>query len=232
MTRRIQAALFDVAGTLLLLREPVGVCYARIARSHGVTLPAARLDEAFARVFAAAPANVHPGQPMWKSARLEREWWRARLRETFRAADQSVCFNNFNTFYDEVWAHYASPAAWRVADGAREALSKLAASGVLLGALSNFDQRLRPLLTAFELHACFDAVTTPADAGAAKPDRAIFDVCLKRLNTPAPRALYIGNQAAGDIEAARAAGLHAIAVEQIQSLAALPDEVARIEASE
>ena len=226
---RIQAVIFDAAGTLILLREPVGETYARIALEHGVEVSAGRLDEAFQRVFAAAEPNVHPGEPLWRAERLEREWWHQRVRESFRAADQMLRFDDFDGYFDAVWSHYASAEAWGPAPGAAAALETLAEAGRLIAVLSNFDQRLRGLLRAFDLHEPFDAITTPADAGAAKPDRRIFDVCLKRLGTVRHRSVYVGDRYDEDIEGARAAGIHAIDVADLSSLAALPEAIDALE---
>ena len=73
--RPIQAVVFDAAGTLIRPREPIGETYARFARDFGVELPAARIEEAFERVWAAAPPNVYPGKPMAEAAVLEKRWW-------------------------------------------------------------------------------------------------------------------------------------------------------------
>ena len=219
---RIQAVIFDAAGTLLRLREPVGQTYARFAKAHGADVPPSRIDEAFARVFKAAPPNLHAGEPIWRSESLERTWWQDRVRETFRAADQMVRFDDFDAFFDEVWEHYAGAGAWELAAGTREALTTISENGRRLAVLSNFDQRLRPLLAAFDLGDFFEAVTTPADAGAAKPDRQIFDVCLKRLGLGGHRAAYVGDDPADDHDGARQAGLHPIDVTRFSSLLELP----------
>ena len=227
--RIILAVVFDVVGTLLLPREAVGECYARLAREHGVELSSARLDDAFARVFAAAEPNVHPGTTLAIAAERERDWWRERVRETFRAADGMARFDDFDAFFGRVWSHYAEAGAWRVRPGVERGLDALAARGLRLGVLSNFDQRLRGLLHALGLHERFEVVTLPGDAGAAKPDGAIFDVCLKRFGLAAPRVLYVGDRAVEDVAAARTAGLHALDVSTLPDLSLLPDAIDRIE---
>ena len=224
--RRIQAVLFDAVGTLILLREPVGATYARVARDHGVRLPAARLGDAFARVLASAPPNVHTGA---EAAERERGWWRARVRETFRAADGRARFDDFEACFAALWRHYAGAEAWRLAPGAREGLDALAARGLSLGVLSNFDQRLHGILHELGLDACFDSVVLPADAGAAKPDRAIFAAALDALGVPAARALYVGDRADEDVAGATAAGLFALDVASLPDLGALPKALDRLE---
>ena len=227
--RIILAVVFDVVGTLLLPREAVGETYARLAREHGVALPPARLGDAFSRVFAAAKPNVHPGATLASAAERERDWWRDRVRETFRAADGMARFDDFDAFFARVFSHYAAAAAWRVLPGVEAGLDALAARGLRLGVLSNFDQRLRGLLPALGLHERFEVVTLPADAGAAKPEAAIFDVCLKRFGLAAPRVLYVGDRAVEDVAAARTAGLHALDVGSLPDLSALPAAIDRIE---
>jgi putative hydrolase of the HAD superfamily len=221
--------LFDAAGTLIGLAEPVGTTYARLARHHGVELPPARLDEAFARVLAAAPPNAHPGAPFAEAALRERSWWRARVRETFRAADGTVRFDDFESYFESLWRHYAEPDAWRVSAGAREGLEALAGLGLRLGVLSNFDQRLHGVLAGLGLDAYFDTVVLPAEAGAAKPDRAIFEAALERLGVAAARALYVGDRAEEDVAGATRAGLLALDVATLPDLAALPKALERRE---
>lgn len=230
--RRFKAVIFDAVGTLLRPREPVGETYARLARRYGVDLPASRLEEAFSRMLAAAKPNVYPGRSLAQVAELEREWWRALVRGIFRAADGSARFDDFDAFFGALFDAYASPDAWELATGARESLRALRGEGRVLALLSNFDQRLRGILRGKHIHQCFAAVTLPADAGAAKPDRAIFDVCLKRLGLPGHRCLYVGDRAREDLEAARAAGLLAIDVASLSSLIELPERIRKLEQTE
>lgn len=227
---RIAAVLFDAAGTLIAPVEPVGETYSRLAREHGVAVSAARLDDAFRRVFAKAAPNVHPGEARERAAALERAWWRARVRETFLAADGTARFRDFDAYFAALWNHFSSGAAWRALPGAREALAVLREAGSRrLAIVSNFDQRLHGILRELDLRDFFDAVVIPVDCGAAKPERAIFEACLSRLALPPSACVYVGDHARLDVEAASAAGLAAIDVNELASLAHLP---ARLHAME
>jgi putative hydrolase of the HAD superfamily len=224
--RRILAVVFDAVGTLILPREPVGGSYARLAREHGVDVPASRLEEAFRRVLAVAPPNVQTGP---EAAERERSWWRERVRETFRAADGMARFDDFEAFFAEVFAHYAEASAWRLVEGARPCLDALVARGYRLGVLSNFDQRLHGVLAGLGLAERFEVVTLPADAGAAKPARAIFDACRARVGLAPSQLLHVGDDAARDVAAARAAGWRALDVTTLPGLDALPAAIDRLE---
>ena len=62
------------------------------------------------------------------------------------------------------------------------------------------------LIGDLELEGLFDAVVTSAEAGAAKPDPAVFLLALARLGVPPAHAAHVGDSEA-DEEGARAAGL-------------------------
>lgn len=226
---RFAAVLFDVAGTLITPAEPVGESYARLAREHGVALSPARIDDAFRRVFARAAANVHPGASRERAAELERAWWRARVRETFLAADGTARFRDFDAYFAALWAHFARGAAWRERPGVSEALGALRAAGRRLAIVSNFDQRLGSILRDLALLGFFEQIVTPVDCGAAKPSREIFAACLARLGVPAHASVYVGDHARLDVEASREAGLTPIDVGELVTLTDLPARLAAME---
>jgi putative hydrolase of the HAD superfamily len=208
-------------GTLIALREPVGETYARLARRHGVRVPAWRLEDAFARVMASAPALPADADPSARAA-AERSWWRDRVRETFRAADQLARFDDFEAFFEALWVHYAGAAGWRLVPGAARALAALRAAGLRLGLVSNADARLEGVLEALGLGGAFDAVVRGAEAGAPKPDARPFALCLARLGVAPERALFVGDRAREDVEAARAAGLRAVLTRDLATLPGIP----------
>jgi putative hydrolase of the HAD superfamily len=220
--RARRAVLFDAAGTLIDPREPIGDTYARIAEKYGAAISAWRLDDAFARVWRAAPAMVYPGLPGDASSRSERDAWRAIVRQTFLAADSAIRPSDFDACFEELFAHFATGSAWRERPGAREVLAALREADVATGVISNFDRRLRGILADLELAPLLDLIWLPSDAGVAKPDPAIFTSALSALGVTAERALFVGNDAERDLEAARAAGLRPVDVASLATLADLP----------
>ncbi|MEE8582225.1 MAG: HAD-IA family hydrolase, partial [Myxococcota bacterium] len=88
--------------------------------------------------------------------------------------------------------------------------------------VSNFDQRLPKILEALGILDLFYAVTIPATSRAQKPDRRIFEAALEDVGATREEALYVGDDPHFDLEAARAAGLLALDVTTLPSLAALP----------
>ncbi len=229
----IRAVLFDATGTLIEPREPVGETYSRLGREHGVSLPAWRLDDAFGRVLRRAPPRVFPDAAPGEIAERERAWWWKRVRDTFRAADSTVAFPDFETFFAVAFEHYATARAWRLRPDAARALRALRAAGLLVGLVSNFDQRLPKILKALEIDDLFDSVTLPADCRTEKPDPRIFAAALASLGVAAEQALYVGDDPQRDLAAARSAGLRALDARQLASLMESParlDSIATLDA--
>jgi putative hydrolase of the HAD superfamily len=219
--------VLDAAGTLIRPREPVGETYARAARAQGVAIPAWRLEDAFRRALAGAPPMVFPGDA--DAPARERAWWRARVREVFRAADQMAPLPDPEACFAALFAHYARPDAWQAEPGAADALAALRAGGRRVAVASNFDHRLPALLAGLGLAGALEAVLLPAELGAAKPDPAFFAAVAARLGVGASAAVYVGDDPAHDVAAARAAGWRAIDATSLATLGALPARLAELE---
>ena len=181
---------FDVAGTLLNLQEPAGAIYARLGRRYGVTRPPEVIASELARALRAP----------WPGLRFDgdgRPFWREAVRRATGCADP--------TYFEEVYAAFG-PSAWAVAPGAVRCLTALRESGVRVGVLSNWDTRLRSLLSALDLLPLLDTVVISGEVRLEKPDPAIFDLSCMRLGTPPAFVLHIGDQRQADLLGARGAG--------------------------
>ncbi len=226
----IRAVLLDAVGTLVILREPVGATYARIAAAHGVRIAPERIDAAFRRAFASAPPAVFPDTPREEVPARERAWWRAVAQSAFLAADPAQRFADFDACFDALWQRFASPSAWAPARGAGEALSGLRAAGRRLAVVSNFDRRLPALLAGLGLAPLLDACVLPSDAGAAKPDPRIFLAALAALGARPDEAAFVGDDRARDLDPARALGLHPVDAASLATLADLPARIGALDA--
>ena len=193
----IRAVTFDVGGTLIEPWPSVGHVYAEVGARHGVDGVSPRLLN---RRFAAA----------WRKARSfghSRTDWAALVDATFRGlTDQAPS----RTFFPELYAAFADAHAWRVFEDVVPTLQALAARGCKLGVISNWDERLRPLLQQLKLADYFDAIVVSCEVRSAKPARAIFEHAVHRLGLPPEAVLHVGDSPPMDVRGARAAGLSAL----------------------
>jgi FMN phosphatase YigB (HAD superfamily) len=95
---------------------------------------------------------------------------------------------------------------FRLAEGAAEALERLAWAGLSLACVSNWDVGLIEHLERLGIAPRFAAIVPSATAGAEKPDPRIFARALSLMNVDASRALHVGDEEV-DRLGARNAGL-------------------------
>ena len=218
---RIRAVTFDVGGTLIAPWPSVGHVYAEVAASHGIAnLSPDELECRFASAF-------HRRERSPSTA----EEWAEIVDETFAGL---VAEPPSRTFFPELYERFARPGAWRVFEDVLPTLATLKERGVRLGVISNWDDRLRPLLTSLDLSHHFESIIVSCEIGASKPSPAPFLAAAKALGAPPDRILHVGDSFDMDIAGARAAGLPALQIVrdpnvvvagQIRSLSDVPAQV-------
>jgi putative hydrolase of the HAD superfamily len=190
----IQAITFDVGGTLIEPWPSVGHVYAEVAARHGF---GGLSVELLNRQFQAA----------WRAATrfdYTRKGWERLVRGTFKGLVPGPV-----SFFSELYDRFSEPRAWRVFDDVRPALEALSSLGVRLGVISNWDDRLLPLLERLRLQDHFEHFAISCDVGSTKPSPAIFHHAAAGLGLSPGAILHVGDSADADVEGARAAGFQA-----------------------
>ena len=203
----IRAITFDAAGTLMGLAEPVGETYARFAHDFGASLSPRALDLGFREVFPSMPPMAFPGLNDTARVRAERAWWHELVARVVRQAGNVP---GFDEYFDALFTHYASGAAWRAYPEAHQALRAARGWGLRVGVVSNFDSRLPLILRELGFESLLDTVVTSSGCGAAKPDTRIFRHALEALGVVAETALHVGDDLDTDYRGAIAAGMAAL----------------------
>lgn len=106
-----------------------------------------------------------------------------------------------------------------------------------LALATNRSGTVSALIEHLKLEGIFDAIASAKDKVRPKPAPDILNLCLERAGVSASRAVYVGDSAI-DLEAAREAGLHFIAVgprvthhHRVQTIVELPARLASMIAS-
>jgi putative hydrolase of the HAD superfamily len=190
----LDAVTVDGFGTLVRLVNPVP-SLDRALRVLGIEREAEVVREAFAAEVAYYRPQAVSGRDPESLAALRLECTRVFLE----AAGAEVEPGSFvGSFMDAI--------AFETMPGAIETVAGLRARGLELAVVSNWDVGLAEHLERIGAASLFSAVVTSAEAGAAKPDPAVFRLALERLGVEPARALHVGDEAA-DEEGARAAGM-------------------------
>lgn len=199
--RGILAVTFDVGGTLIEPWPSVGHIYAVVAAEFG--MPGISPEE-LTRGFVEA----------WKARRdfdYSRAAWRDLVEQSFAGrAPRAPGEDCFNAIYER----FAQADAWRVFEDVLPTLEALKARGLKLAAVSNWDERLRPLLGVLALDRFFDVLTISCEAGWTKPAPQIFQNCAAQLGLPPEVILHVGDSAKEDVDGAHAAGLQGVLLDR------------------
>ena len=198
----IRAVTFDVGNTLIRVWPSVGHIYAEVAAAaHGhAGLAPAELNQRFRAVL-----NAHG-----RAVNTKPEWARI-VSEAFAGLlPAPACEKIFPELYDR----FTQASAWKIFEDVEPALLALRQRGLKLGVISNWDDRLRPLLHALRLSERFDAIVISCEVGASKPAPAIFVAAVKQLGVPATSILHVGDNFELDVAGANAAGLRGVQVDR------------------
>jgi putative hydrolase of the HAD superfamily len=195
----IQAVTFDVGGTLIEPWPSVGHIYAKVAAKHGAgQLEVDLLNRRFEAAWKARPGFDYAVED-----------WSAIVDETFAGL---VVDKPSRTFFAELYERFAQAGAWRIYEDVLPTLTTLAECGVRLGVISNWDGRLRPLLTSLGLANRFESIIVSCEIGASKPAPAPFLAAVKALSASPDKILHVGDSFDMDIAGARAAGLQSVQI--------------------
>ncbi len=212
----VRAVTFDVGGTLIEPWPSVGGVYADVSGRLGAgALDADMLDARFRGAWRTA----HAGNGFDYSRRA----WTDLVRATFsglteRAADPDL--------FEALWHRFTEPDAWRIFPDVVPCLEALAARGLRLAVVSNWDERLRPLLGRLGLADRFEFVVASAEVGVHKPSRAIFDHAAVLFGLPSSALMHVGDSFREDLDGARSAGWQALLVDR--HAASGPDRMAEL----
>ena len=190
----LDAVTVDAFGTLVLLEDPTDRLLASL-HVRGLDPPHAAVAAAFrAEASFYRPRSLLGRDPESLTA-LRRECVAVFLDSLGADLDPASFVPDF-----------MAAIVFRLADGAAAALEELRSAGLTLACVANWDVSLREHLKTAGVEQLFQAVVSSAEAGAEKPDPAIFERALAELGVSASRALHIGDEDV-DRVGAGAAGL-------------------------
>jgi putative hydrolase of the HAD superfamily len=201
--RDVAAIAFDAVGTLIHPEPPAAEAYALVGRRHGSRLDIDEIRRRFHEAFAREEdADRHAGLRTSEDRELVR--WRNIVAAVLEdVTDAEACFQ-------ELFAHFARPDAWRIDAEVATVLRALSGRGVALGVASNYDQRLRTVVRgtpalvplAGDLFVC-------SEVGWRKPAGEFFARLCEHFQLPPGRVLLVGDDRGNDYDGAIAAGLQA-----------------------
>jgi putative hydrolase of the HAD superfamily len=208
----IKAVFFDLYQTLVHYHPTQAELEAQALESLGFKTSAAALD----RPILTANENLYKEmavRPLSKRSREEiaalyTEYQRTVLKEVGIKAEEKVVLKLLAMMQQ---AHMDLV----VYDDALPLLTDLKQRGLVTGLISNIEKNMNEMIEKLGIASKLDIVVTSLDAGAAKPDPAIFRYALKKGNVQPGESIYVGDQYQVDMAGAKSAGMQGILLDRV-----------------
>ncbi|KAG5344772.1 REG2 protein, partial [Acromyrmex charruanus] len=222
MINRIRPRLvtFDVTGTLLMTKLEEN--YIKIGSQHGLFIEPRKLARSFKNNF----AQLSKEHPIYgKHTGLGwRNWWRMMVHNVFKEQHASVSTDTLDKIADSLISCYSTSKCWYKYPGTIDLLDSLQKKNIVLGVISNFDQRLDSILEDIRIRQYFTFVLTSYDFGKEKPSLSIFEEALKLMQYHSKgeilpqEAIHIGDRLDNDYFGAKSAGWNALLIKHDNKL--------------
>ena len=201
LTPEIRAVFFDAVGTLIVPNPPVAEIYAAAGRRHGIELALAEISTRFRAAFRAEEkADAIRGGPT--SEERERIRWQHIVGKVFPDRADAI--------FGELYEHFSRPSAWKLTEGAADAIAGLAGRGLVLGLASNFDRRLHAIADGLPGLAPTRHRIISSEVGWLKPSPRFFEAVIRAADCAADQILFVGDNRINDFTGANAAGMRGV----------------------
>jgi putative hydrolase of the HAD superfamily len=217
----VRAVFFDAVGTLIHPDPSAAEAYHAVGRRFGSQLSCAEVRRRFRAAFQAEEKrDAVAGLRTSEERELTR--WRSIVPAVLDDVDDpDGCFA-------ELYDHFARPCAWRIEPGTAETLDELARRGYQLGMASNYDRRLRTVVTGLAALAPVNRLIISSEVGWRKPAAPFFAAMCASVGLAPAQVVLVGDDMGNDYDGARAAGLRAILFDPDGKFVAVRERVVRL----
>ncbi|MFO7963365.1 MAG: HAD family hydrolase [Desulfobacterales bacterium] len=210
MMQAIKSVLFDFGGTLFDYRDLEKAereCLIHMADYLGVEATAEEIlalyRQAMGKVFMAyLPRKFY----------LHRDLFRDAFMELLQGLGVEPHPNHYERYRVKQWELHKRD--FQLRKGVPETLDRLKRGNMHLGIVSNIDEdQLSLLLEISGIEPYFDDIISSEKTGSCKPDSAIFNHALARVNCRAEEVLFVGDTPLQDISGAKKAGMKTVLID-------------------
>ena len=207
----IKAVFFDLYNTLVSYDPPREELQARALKEFGIEVS----PEVFRRPLAIADEFIYQELVRSSLTRRSKEeqmavWAKYEeilLREAGIKADEQLIFKLLGNMHKMDYKLV-------LFDDVMPTLNELKDRKLTLGLISNVDRNITSLLDKLGVKTLLQVVVTSQDAGANKPQPAIFRKALRQAGTQASEAIYVGDQYQVDVVGASKVGMKGILLDR------------------
>jgi putative hydrolase of the HAD superfamily len=205
-----KAVFFDAGETLVHPHPSFPELLTLTLREEGLEVDPALILEKLHVVSDRFARSAREGE-LWSTSqeRSKRFWgsvYGGLLAEMGLAYGDGLAARLYSTFTDL--------SNYRLFPDVERTMDRLAAAGLRLGVISNFEEWLERLLESLDATRFFEVRIISGVEGMEKPDPRIFHLALDRMGVSAEESVYVGDNPMFDIEPAVEVGMLAILLDR------------------
>ena len=207
----IRAVFFDVGNTLLYPHPSVSHVVVEVLSEEGHDIGLEAIQELMPLVDEFYEDRYRTDDTFWTSESETSAVWVGMYSLLCRRLGLDADAERLaRRVYDE----FGLASRWRAYDDVASAFDRLAARGLGLGLISNWDRRLSGLMDGLGLNENLTAIISSADVGLHKPDPRIFELACERLGVAPHEAVHVGDHHYADVLGARAVGMAPVLIDR------------------
>ncbi|XP_025194901.1 rhythmically expressed gene 2 protein-like [Melanaphis sacchari] len=206
---------FDITGTLLKYRSSPAVEYSNVLNKYGLEVKLSTLEHLINKNWTFM-TKAHPNFGLYTGLKWE-NYWRTYAENVFSKAFQieNISYHvPLIVLIDDLMMTYSTGETFEVQNGAIELLEYLKNEQIPLGVLTNYDPRIKSMITNLGLSHYFKFILSSYEVRSEKPDIKIFRKAESYIEKGLNRKLFlhIGDSYLLDFKGAKNAGWSACLV--------------------
>lgn len=195
--------LFDAGETIVYPHPSFPELLAQILRTQGHSADPVTIREKVHVVADIFTKAAEEGELWSTSPERSRAFWDRVYRRLL--GEMGIPFTD--AIAARIYATFTDLGNYRLFDDVLPTLDRLAAAGLRMGVVSNFEEWLERLLESLEVTSYFEVRVISGVEGVEKPDPKIFRLALERMGVEPQEAAFVGDSIRFDVEPATALGM-------------------------
>jgi len=207
---RLRAVFFDVGETLVHVDPSFAELFVKVLDDEGQPRTLDEVRDASAHVYARFSEAARDRSLWTTSPERSRAFWTSvyeRMLAELGLPDHDGLATSLHREFTRM-EHYV------LFEDVRPTLVTLAAAGLQLGIVSNFEAWLEEWFGVHDLLETFPVRVISGIEGIEKPDPRIFEIAMERAGVDPDRSVYVGDNPEFDVEPALAVGMFPVLIDR------------------
>ena len=207
----LHAVFFDVGNTLIRPHPSVSEVVRQVLAEEGHTHDLRAIDELMPLVDEYYEDRYRSDDTFWTDEGRTSQVWVGMYALLCRKLGIET---DAERIAARVYQEFGDPGRWIAYPDVLPAFMRLRERGLVLGLISNWDDRLQKLIAGMGLASELGTIVSSADVGLHKPDPRIFELACERLSVEPENAAHVGDHYYADIVGSRAVGMRPVLIDR------------------